>query len=445
MRQFPLKAKFRQFSLNETHGLRDTVIVPSVKGTALLKYGKHAYYFYNFKTGKCVCVEIKHLDIIKPGLPLFIKALKRKNTVWTKLKLFFERFHYGFNFLEQIMLMTVPHTVVSTGNGKFIVNLWSYVGYLEIDCRAKTVLYVINEERHQDNQVLGSQQWYDHDSDELYYMTYSLPESLRKKDDPFHPVSGRVLKDNRQTGATQEIWSGPLTDYLHDIQVNKTRRYCVVCELGMFLDRDENIIPSKVLVIDMKHRKEWIISRFIVAAHTQFDPEDPDVIYFSSHNFKFVPSSYTALLRNATYSIKFNGPASVFKYRLASDGPQEIGVFTDPNMFRLTNFQVFMHRGNKILAAMGFPNFIYFVDANTMTFIKKIEVSHGKSYKYLWKNDRCVIGTLSPSSDGEKLFVQTTRSFQIIDIERGTPDHIRPLFFNHSCANHMQTASDTDW
>ena len=78
MRHFPLKAKFRQFSLDETHGLRDTVIVPSVKGTALLKYGKHAYYFYNFKTGKCVCVEIKHLDIIKPGLPLFIKALKER-------------------------------------------------------------------------------------------------------------------------------------------------------------------------------------------------------------------------------------------------------------------------------------------------------------------------------------------------------------------------------
>ena len=149
--------------------------------------------------------------------------------------------------------------------------------------------------------------------------------------------------------------------------------------------------------------------------------------------------------RNATYNIKFNGPASVYKYRLASDGPQEIGVFTDPNMFRLTNFHVFIHRGSKILAAMGFPNFIYFVDANTMTFIKKLRSHMVNRINTLWKNVRCVIGTISPSLDGEKLFVQTTRSFQIIDIERGTPDHIQPLFFNHSCANHMQTSGDTDW
>ena len=157
----------------------------------------------------------------------------------------FDDFTTVFIFTEQIMLMTVPHTIVSTGNGKFIVNLWSYVGYIEVDCRAKTAAYVIEQERHQDGQVLGSQQWYDHNSNELYYMTYSLPESLQKKNDPFRAVSCRILKDNRQTGATQEIWSGPLTDYLHDIQVNKTRRYCVVCELGMFLDRSENIIPSK--------------------------------------------------------------------------------------------------------------------------------------------------------------------------------------------------------
>ncbi len=122
----------------------------------------------------------------------------------------------------------------------------------------------------------------------------------------------------------------------------------------MFQDDNDKTIPSKVLILDLKQKKHWIISKFIVAAHAQFDPVDPDVIYFSNHNFKFIPSSILTLLRTAIYSLEFLGPASVYKYRLTPEGPQETGVFTDESMFRLTNFHVFMHRGKKILAAMGF-------------------------------------------------------------------------------------------
>jgi hypothetical protein len=311
-------------------------------------------------------------------------------------------------------------------------------------CKAKSVVYV-RRRKDDEDQVFGSEQWYDHDPDTMYYATYSLPESLEKINNPYRTVSCRIFKHNRQTDTTERIWAGPFTDYLHDILVNRTGRYCVVCELGMFVDSSENIIPSKVLMIDMQNNRQWVISRFIVAAHACFDPEDPDVIYFSNHNFRFVSSSYTSLLRNATYALKFNGPASVYKYRLTPDGPQEIGVFTDPGMFRLTNSHVFIHRGRKILAAMGFPNFVYIADAETLTFIKRIEITSGRPIEHGRKDVSCSVGTISPSLDGEKLYVQTTGSFQIIDIDQGSPDHILPLFFNHSSANHMATFNDTDW
>lgn len=444
MCRYPVKARITEFMLPETQNFDDATVIPVVKGSFYLKYGKHAYYFYNFKNRKCIRVEIGHRHIIAPGLSLFIKALGRDNTFSTKIKLFFEKYHYGFSFLEQIMLMTVPHTVTVMGNGKFLINLWSYVGYLEIDCNTKEVAYVrCNEQGN--NHVLGAQQWLHRTSDEIYYTTYSLPESFKKITDPYLPVPCKVLQLNRKSGVTSEIWSGLLTDYLHDILVNKTGQYCVICELGMFQDDKKNTIPSKVLIIDLKHKRHWVISKFIVAAHAQFDPEEPDIIYFSNHNFKFTPSSIITLLRKAIYSLKFLGPAAVYKYRLTPQGPEEIGVFTEPDMFRLTNFHVFMHRGKKILAAMGFPNFICLADAQTMKSLRKITVNNPKSYKYFYRKIPCYIGTFSPSSDGERLYVQTTRSFQIIDVESGEPLSNTPLLFNHTAANHMQTTGDTSW
>ena len=232
--------------------------------------------------------------------------------------------------------------------------------------------------------------------------------------------------------------SAKLSDYMHDIMVNKSGKYCVACELGMFADSEGKTIPSKVLIVDLESRRHWILSKFIVAAHAQFDPQDDDVIYFSNHNFKFIPTSILELLRYATYSMKFTGPASVFKCRLTDEGPLELGEFTDPEMFRLTNFHVFMHRGRKLLAAMGFPNFIYFADAENMRLTWKIEIRNRNQ-------DNCHVGTISPSSDGELLYLQTTRSFQIIDVESGSQVHYQPSDFNHSAANHMQTAKDTAW
>ncbi len=213
----------------------------------------------------------------------------------------------------------------------------------------------------------------------------------------------------------------------------------------MNLDEKDDIIPSKVVIVDLKSKREWVLDRFIVAAHAQFDPHDPDVIYFSNHNFQFEHSNVFKLLRKASYSVKFRGPASVFKYRLTPDGPREIGVFTRPDFYRLTNMHVFEHRGRKVMAAMGFPDEIFLIDADDMTFIRKIRVEDPRSVKSLFWKKPALIGTISPSLDGEKLFVQTARSFQMVDIASGDSDHVRECRFNHSCSNHMLTSSDTAW
>lgn len=314
----------------------------------------------------------------------FIQALNRQDTLSARARLFFKKFHYGFNFLEQIMLMTVPHAVAPLGDGVFLVNLWSYVGYLEVDCRTKTARSLRGCGQGE-AEVLGSRQRLDRASREIHSMVYSLPESMAKMRDPFHAVPCRILKGDRKSVARLEIWSGPLTDCLHDIMVNATGEYCVVCELGIFQDDGHNVIPSKVLIIDMKRGRHRVISKFIVAVHAQFDPKDADVIYFANHNFQFVSSSMATLMRRAICWLTFLGPASVHKCRLMADGPREIGVFTEPDMFRMTDFHVFMCRGRKLLAAMGYPNFIFLADADTMRFIRKIAVQDRGSARVSWE------------------------------------------------------------
>lgn len=439
-----IRAKFKEFSLPSIKTDESSVIIPTIKGTPILKSGIHAYYFLNFRTSKGLRVTINHKDIILPGLAKFLRANYKTHKYFPKLKSLFQKYHYGFSFLQQIMLMTVPHAVTYVKNSHFLINLWSYFGFLDIDCKNRFVKYNFFE-KDNDDSVLGSQQFYDAQTDELYYMSYSLKDSLKRVVLPRQKVFCEISKYDNRTGNTKNVWSGEFADCLHDILINKTRQYCVVCELGLYTDKTNNIIPSSVLVLDLKNSKHWIVSRFTVAAHVQFDPADSDIVYFSNHNFNFKRGSILKILWEDSYIINFRGPASVYKYRLTSDGPKELGVFTEPDLFRLTNFHVFNHRGEKILAATGFPNYIFIADANSMKYIRKIEVNHPKTLKTLYRNIPCIIGTISPSIDGEKIFVQTTRSFQTVDISSGKSEMILNHFYNHSSSNHMLTSTDTDW
>lgn len=439
-----LPVRIEEFSIRADIAMDASVVVPTVRGTWKLKYGKHAYYFMNFRTSRGFRVDIDHLDIIRPGLAGFAKAKSLHGKAPSMRRCFAREYHYGFNLLEQVMLMTVPHAVTGLGDGLFIINLWAYCGYLVVDCRAKTVTYHTTDDNDSDH-VLGSQQWFDSQTNELYAMSYSLSDSFARIEDPHRSVSSRIFRHTIGKAGTQTVWAGEMSDYMHDIIVNKNRQYCVACELGMYLDAHGNIIPSKVKVIDLKNGTEWSLDRFIVAAHACFDPEDPNVVYFSNHNFQFEHNNILKLLKKGSYSIVFRGPASVFKYRLTPEGPQELGVFTHPDFFRLTNMHAFTHRGRNVIAAMGFPDEIFLIDADNMDFIRKLVVADPCSMKHGYSNAKALIGTISPSFDGEKLFVHTTKSFHIVDIASGQSSCIRDHFFSHSCFNHMLTSNDTTW
>ena len=438
MKVRPIKAVFEEFELSCSSRVNATLVIPTVKRSLLSRAGTHAYYFHNLKAGRGLCVRIRHKDIIGPGIKRFRKANPKPYPFLPLTGFLWRHYHYGFSFAEQIMLMTVPHTVTDLHNGSFIISLWAYYGYLQVDCIKREVYYCAVD-AEEENCVLGAKQWYDRETGDLFYMSYSLPQSFKKALDPFEKVFCRIMKRNLSSGVSQEVWSGEFSDYMHDLLISQNGQYLVVCELGRFRDKDQQLIPSKVLILDLKSNKHWIISEVTNAAHAQFDVQNPEEIYFSDHNFYFLHTSILELLKKGTYSLKFLGPAAVYKYRLGSAGPEKIGVFTQPDLFRMTNFHVFNHRGKKLLAAMGAPNFIFIADAVSLEMMAKIEIKSKKA------SDTPYIGTFAPSLDGVQLYVQTTKALQIVNMPDGALEYERSYWFSHTCSNHMMVSKFTEW
>jgi hypothetical protein len=424
-----INCHFQEFSFPAFPALDSVAVIPTLRGSRLLKGKRHSYYFLNFQTSKGLRVDIPHFDIIRPGWQRLIKAMsaaRAKASIWSCLA---PLYHYGFSFLEQILLMTTPHTVTDLGSGRYAINLWSWFGYLIVDCLKRSVTWHMLDDDSDD--VLGSSQWLDHSRRELYGMSFSLADSFARIANPTRSVSCRIFARQLETGARREVWNGQAADYLHDILLSPGGRFCVSCELGMYRDKSNKTYPSKVLILDQVTNNQWVLERFNVAAHACFDPSEEDIVYFSNHNFHFEHSSILALMKAGTYSVKFDGPATIFKYRLTPDGPQEIGSFSSPDFYRLTNMHVFRHRGRKLIAAMGFPDQVFLIDAENMQFVRKIQI------KPRHKGRAATIGTITPSPDGNKLLAHTTDSLHVIDIESGEPDFIYNHAGYHTCSNHM--------
>lgn len=425
-----IQAEIKEFSFSKSFKDNLSVVVPTFCSDKGSRTGLHCYYVFDFKTCQGLTIKLRHQDIILPGFGKLKDANYKKYKVFPDLQMLFQKYHYDFNFFEQIMLMTVPHTVTPLKEACFIINLWSYYGYLFVDSKKQKVIYKILEP-NLDNHLLGSKQLYEPETESLYYMTYSAEDSLKKVLDPFHEVFSRILKYDCKERTSQELWSGRFSDYMHDFILSKDKKRMVICDMGRFVDANHKLIPSRLLVLDLKEKKEWLIRDLSNAAHVLFDPDDENCLYFSNHNFRFVHTPFFELLQKGSYTIEFFGPASIHKYRLEENGPRKISVYENPELFRMTNFHIFRHKGTKIIAAMGAPNYIFIIDPEEMRLIKKLELKNrslSESY----------IGTFVPSFDGERLYIQTNNSFQILNISTGESEVVRSFKENHSCSNHME-------
>jgi hypothetical protein len=438
----PLDAKFTSFELPSTIEPRDaTVAIPASHGM------QHIYFFINLKTGKGLTVKYPKRGGLttKDSLAFLHRlctfAIRKEDRFFPRIRTLFRRYHNGVSFWELLFRVPKPHGITHIGDQRFLVSLWSSSAYFVIDLNKKTVeLQMLNKER---KELFSAYQYFDKTEKETYFATHAADDEHHKHvaEDFNSVVPVKIRKYNWNTKKINEVWNGGFGTDTHCIALNKDKSYLGLVQFGDFFDEENNLVPSKILILDLRANKEWWIDNtgWSPSAHIDWDPVEPDICYLSCHKGVIAPvDSPLRFFLDKVYKWNTLGPASVHKYRIGPAGPEKMGIFTHPEIFRMTIHKVFSHKGKKLLACTGFPNFIFIVDADSMEFIRKVTIKE-------MSGKESFVASLFPSPDGEKIYLVTTGSLQAVDVESGTVD----LVYNPGriCDpfNHMTCVDDTDW
>lgn len=449
----PVAAKFSNFELCPSLEAREaTVAVPISNGI------QQQYFFMNMKTRKGLHIKYPGRDglISKEAFHylehLCTFAMNPSHVLFPRLRVALRRFHNGISFFEVLFKVLKPHGMTYIGDQRFLVSLWSASIYFVIDLKQRRI--EMQMEDRDRREVFSTYQYFDDEEKETYYATQLGVDEFYKHDkEAIHfNVPVKLKKYNWKTDEIKELWRGDFDTDTHYLQLNKDKRYLALMNFGDFYDEQHRVIPSKILILDLKSKKEWWVDNtgWSPSGHVDWDPCDPDTCYLSCHNGVIGPNASTLFfLRKKVYHWNIYGPASVHKFKMTKQGPKRVAIFTHPEMERLTIHKVFMHRGKKLLACTGFPNNLFFADAEKMELVRHVklfapcEACGGSSPK------PTVMGSMYPSPDGEKIYASTTKdgqgALQVVDVATGKVDHIHPFGKVYDPFNHMTAVCDTNW
>jgi hypothetical protein len=287
-------------------------------------------------------------------------------------------------------------------------------------------------------EIFSTYQYHDEASGTTYFTTRRRDAG---KDSPDHFPTTRVRRHDWQSGEVEELWRGRFGQPTHYIALNRDGRLLGMVQFGDVFDEQERLMPSTILVLDLEAgREHWIDNTgWSPSAHIDWDPVEPDVCYLSCHNGVITPvDDPLKFLREKVYKWKLFGPAAVHKFSITENGPERLAVFAHPDLYRLTIHKVFLHRGRRLMVCTGFPNHVFFADAESMELRSRVMLTEPSGRE-------SVLGSLYPSPDGEKVYTVTTGSFQVVDVASSAVDARIPLGRIHDPFNHMVSVPDSDW
>ena len=455
MQRRRLQAKFSDFEIPPSVERIDaTVAIPVSKGL------QQKYFFLNLATGKGVTVEFpKRGGLMTVDAWAFLYhfctfVVNKKHRFFPRIRTIFQRYHNGISFFEILFKLSKPHGITHIGGQRYLVSLWSSSNYFVIDLKnrtfeARTLQKSVEPEglarkirkalaTKKRQEIFSTYQFFDRVNNETYFANQTRDQG---SEGVRNDVLTKIRKYNWNTEEIKDVWEGNYGEATHYIALSCDNNYLGVTQFADFYDEDNNLIPSKILILDLRSGQEfWIDNKgWSPSAHIDWDPVEPDVCYLSCHNGVIVPvDNPVKFFFQKVYKWDIFGPASVHKYRITSDGPVKAGIFTHPEVFRLTIQKVFVHRGKRLLACTGFPDSVFFADAESMEFIRRVRVREDSGRE-------SVVGSIFPSPDGEKIFLITNWSFQIVDVETGKVDSVHNLGRIYDPFNHMISISDTDW
>lgn len=446
MKRRELKAKFVDFNLPDSMKTYDaTAAIPVSKGL------QQIWYFLNLKDRRGLMVKFpprhEFLSVEALGFLYHFSTfvMNKEHRLFPRLRTIFGSYHNGLSYFEMVFKLSKPHGITSLGKGRYLVSLWASSNFYVIDLNARTIesrnFNGGNGRRVRPGRVTGAfapkerqeifstYQFFDKRHNQTYFTTF-----LRERGDNVERDRHVTIKKyDWDTDQVAEVWDGEFGEATHYIAVSAGGRHLGLAQFGDFFDSEKNLLPSRILVLDMKDGKEWWIDNagWAPTAHIDWDPVEDNVCYLSCHNGVIVPNhDPLGFYFKKVYKWKIFGPASIHKYRIAAHGPEKVGIFTHDELLRMTIHKVFVHRGKSLIACTGFPNYVFFADAESMKYVRKVEVFERSGAK-------SVVGSLYPSPDGEKVFLITTGSFQVIDVEGGVVEEVLGLGRIYDPFNHM--------
>ena len=360
----------------------------------------HSTYFIDKNNSLSFRTELKGMEF--HCQPMFDSAKK-------ELSMSPDDFPYALTGSQWWEYALSPHSYISLGKDIYQVGLNYFNRFLHLDTK-KSEAYFFDP--GVDNEFLSTTNWFDADSGELWFASWSAYETLRRNFNPQDRVLVTVWKFSLHNESLTQIWQGDLGDSLHQLTISPDKKFLILAELGLRTKKetqDKSLAPSQALILDLKTLQGWRIE-LPAAAHVEFDPNDPSVCYLSGHNIGLIGPK-----------VGIFGPGMIQKVRLTRSGPQLLESFSHPSFYRITTHIVFNQQEETMIAVSGYPAQIFLIDAATMKLENIIEmdtedVVDPSKLPHLCQQDSYGI---TASIDGKYLFVSTTGSIKIADLASG--------------------------
>jgi len=320
-----------------------------------------------------------------------------------------EDFPYGLTEAQWWEYALSPHSYIALGKDTYQIGLNYFNRFLHLNVRTSEAHLL---DPGVDDEFLSTTNWFDAQSGELYFASWSAYETLRRNFNPQDAVRVNLWKSSPEENKPTLIWQGELGDSLHQLVVSPDRRFLVLAELGLRLHKaspNKRLVPSKVLILDLKTGREWRLE-LPAAAHVEFDPQDPSVCYLSAHNIGLIGPK-----------VGIFGPGTIEKIRLAQSGPELLEKFSHPSFYRITTHIIFNDKQKTLIAVSGYPGCIFLIDAQTMQLENMIEMPCDDPVDATRLPHCCSRDSygIAASVDGGYLFVSTTEAFKIYDLAAG--------------------------
>jgi len=336
-----------------------------------------------------------------------------------------DAFPYGMSGTQWWDYCLAPHSYLALEDGKCQVGLNLFNRFLHLDFNEQSAVLV---DPGVGNQLVSTTNWFDHEKGDLWFASWPVEATVRRILNPRGGASVTIWKFSVRSGDSKKVWQGDLGDALHQLCLDPSRRFLVLTELGLRLEepipaqspdqaprvweqqvRARGVVPSKILVLDLKTGQEWRLST-LTAGHIEFDPEDPSVCYLSGHNIGLMG-----------VEVGIFGPGIVHKYRLGETGPELLGEFTHERFHRITTHIVFRHRKKTLIGVSGYPGTVFLINAATMKLHGIIEMDSPEKVDTSLSPHVCEQDSygIDASKDGEALLVAGTGFVRIADINEG--------------------------